>query len=383
MPDISDPDRQPLLLVYWGRNGINQLVAEAFDALSASARRPVVLCLSRQNVDWQRFAGLGDRLVTVNTFTSNLGASAFWRILRLRRAMTETVRSHGITDVVTLMPHVWSSAVSSAFVVGGAHYHTIIHDAKPHPGDGSGLALPLLLRDTRGADSVFALSEGVAADVLALGLVEQARLKVLFHPVIGRFPGAVLNAPKADEPWRLLFLGRIRAYKGLPLLTATISRLKDEGRRVHLSVMGQGSLGESDAPLRALGAEVVNRWLDESDITAALATHHAVILSHIEASQSGIAASALGAGVPIVATPVGGLIEQVHDGETGLLAESTEVEALAAAIRRLMDTPNLHDRLVKGSAATRTSLSPSKFANALLDALVESRAQAKSRNIST
>jgi glycosyltransferase involved in cell wall biosynthesis len=51
------------------------------------------------------------------------------------------------------------------------------------------------------------------------------------------------------------------------------------------------------------------------------------------------------AGVPVVATPVGGIRETVVDGETGLLVPPRDPAALAVAIRRLLDDPDLARRL--------------------------------------
>jgi glycosyltransferase involved in cell wall biosynthesis len=51
------------------------------------------------------------------------------------------------------------------------------------------------------------------------------------------------------------------------------------------------------------------------------------------------------AGVPVVATPVGGIRETVVDGETGLLVPSGDPAALASAICRLLDDPALASRL--------------------------------------
>ena len=52
---------------------------------------------------------------------------------------------------------------------------------------------------------------------------------------------------------------------------------------------------------------------------------------------------------PIVATPVGGTPELVTDGETGLLVPPRDPEALAEALRRVLDDPDLARRL--GEAA--------------------------------
>src|SRR5207247_11054153 len=54
---------------------------------------------------------------------------------------------------------------------------------------------------------------------------------------------------------------------------------------------------------------------------------------------------------PVVATPVGGTPEVVVDGETGLLVPPRDPRALADAIRRLLDDPDLAKRL--GDAGRR------------------------------
>ena len=58
---------------------------------------------------------------------------------------------------------------------------------------------------------------------------------------------------------------------------------------------------------------------------------------------------AMAHGRPVVATPVGGTPELVTDGETGLLVPPRDPEALAAALRRVLDDPDLARRL--GTAA--------------------------------
>jgi glycosyltransferase involved in cell wall biosynthesis len=60
---------------------------------------------------------------------------------------------------------------------------------------------------------------------------------------------------------------------------------------------------------------------------------------------------AMAAGVPVVATPVGGVGELVRDGETGLLVPPEDPEALAAALRRLLDEPETAQRLAEAARA--------------------------------
>jgi glycosyltransferase involved in cell wall biosynthesis len=90
--------------------------------------------------------------------------------------------------------------------------------------------------------------------------------------------------------------------------------VRDRGIAVELGVFGEGDLGSSAERLSVMGAEVINRWLTEAEISVLLPRFHVMVLSHVEASQSGAAAAALGAGLPVIATPVGGIIEQITDG---------------------------------------------------------------------
>lgn len=368
-------DHPKILLIYWGRRGLNAFVREIINALERRCDSDYLLSLSHHNSEFTSFGALHSKIVPADLFRSSIGALNAVRLYALRRSMASLVRERGITDVVTLMPHVWSFAVSSSFRNEGARYHTVIHDAVRHPGDGTSIVLPLLLRDTRMADTVLTLSEGVAAELKRRQLVDDSRLRVLFHPATSPAELAP-NAPSAGEPWRFLFLGRIMPYKGLPLFVDMISHLRAEGRAVEATVMGEGDLSSSEAALTALGAKIRNHWVSDAEIAGALREHHALVLSHVEASQSGVAAIALGAGLPVIATPVGGLAEQVHHGVTGLLAREASVSALAEVARELMDRPGLHAQLASGAAALCAKMSGDAFVDALLSAIAKRPNQA-------
>ena len=50
-------------------------------------------------------------------------------------------------------------------------------------------------------------------------------------------------------------------------------------------------------------------------------------------------------GLPVVATNVGGIADLVSDGETALLVPDNDDEAMAAAVLRLLTSPNLAEKL--------------------------------------
>jgi glycosyltransferase involved in cell wall biosynthesis len=99
-------------------------------------------------------------------------------------------------------------------------------------------------------------------------------------------------------------------------------------------VVGDGELraeleGAAGANVRLLGErDDVPELLASFDVFAFPSLFEGLCLAVIEAQA---------AGVPVVATPVGGIRETVVDGETGLLVPTRDPRALAAGIRRLLD----------------------------------------------
>ena len=83
--------------------------------------------------------------------------------------------------------------------------------------------------------------------------------------------------------------------------------------------------------------------------------------------KEGLCTSALdaqAAGVPVVASAVGGLVEAVADGETGLLVPPRDPAALASAMARLLRDRPLRDRM---AAAGRTRVRERFGVNAMVD----------------
>jgi Glycosyl transferases group 1/Glycosyltransferase Family 4 len=85
----------------------------------------------------------------------------------------------------------------------------------------------------------------------------------------------------------------------------------------------------------------------ERDLSQAAAF---VYITHSEGLGSAVLL-AMSAGIPVVASKVGGLPEVIRHGENGLLVDNT-AEAIAAALRELLDRPGLAQRL--GAAARQT-----------------------------
>lgn len=352
------------MFVYWGRRGaLSQFTLEAARVALADTRYKAFLSVSRQNECFEEFAALGPAVMPVDTFESDIGGiMQAWRIRRLRRRIVQRIKAEKIDAVIDLMPHVWSSFVAPAIKAAGARYIAVIHDAGTHPGDyRSFLAWWSLQRAARSADLILTLSGAVAGRIEANGIVPYNKILTLFHPDLDYSGRQLRQAPAPGKPIRLLFFGRIMRYKGLPMFLDAVELLRADGVPVEIGVFGEGQLGSSAARLQALGAEVVNRWLSAAEIGDVLRRYHAVVLSHTEASQSGVAATAFGAGLPVVATPVGGLIEQVRDGVNGVLAERADAQALKEAFVRLLGNPQLYRTVCKNLATRDAERSMATF----------------------
>ncbi|MFH1177890.1 MAG: glycosyltransferase [Acidobacteriota bacterium] len=167
-----------------------------------------------------------------------------------------------------------------------------------------------------------------------------------------------------------LCFGLIRPYKGVEVLLAAMRRLAADSPLV-LLLAGEpwGSLGAEMRRQLAdplLAARVIARleWIPEEEVGSWLGAADAMVLPYHAATGSAVAAQALGAGLPLVATRVGGLAEVVEDGVNGLLIPPGDATALALALGRLAD-PALRERLARGARAAASRWSWDSYAAAL------------------
>jgi glycosyltransferase involved in cell wall biosynthesis len=159
------------------------------------------------------------------------------------------------------------------------------------------------------------------------------------------FPPALLLAPTElppAPPYRLLFFGFVRAYKGLDVAIDALGQLVRRGRPVRLTIAG--GFWEPVEPWRqrivAAGlqnhVELRPRYVPDQEVPGLLATHHVVLAPYRTATQSAIVPLAHAAGRPVVASRVGGVGEQVTDGRNGVLVPPNDPAALAEGIEQVL-----------------------------------------------
>ncbi|BDG70904.1 glycosyltransferase family 4 protein [Roseomonas fluvialis] len=327
-----------LLLWYWGRRGAGgQLTLALARALARRDDVAVALSLSAQADLAPEIDALGLPTDRVRTYASAAGfVAGFLRVPGLARGLVRQARDLRADAVVSVMTHLWTPLVAPALPRAGLRFVPMVHDAEPHPGDAGAFWEWRLGRELDAAQSAIVFSDSVAQ-----GVHRRRPALPLHRLTLGALlPGSVPPAAAHRAGLRFVNLGRMRAYKGLDLLrdgwAAFVARHPD----ATLLVAGEGD-PEALAPgLSALpGVTVDARWLDEAEMASLIAAADAVVLPYREASQSGVAPVAHGLGVPVVATPVGGLAEQVRDGVDGLVARAVTAPALAAAMEALAADP--------------------------------------------
>lgn len=358
-----------VMFIFWGRRGsLTQFTLEVARAAIGHPKFSATISVSRQNESYQSFAALGESIYPVDTFSTGAGAlSHSWRVPILRNQLHRLIQDEGVDAIIELMPHIWSPLVMPVVRKAGARYCPVIHDARAHPGDYTAWATPVLGKTVRFADTVITLSNAVASQLVDSGLVAPNKVRTLFHPDLSYAPMQERRTPPPLGPFRLLFLGRIMAYKGLPLFLDMIEHLRGEGIAVDAGVYGDGSLGASAERIQRLGITLANRWLTDDEITMVLPQYDAMVLSYVEASQSGVAATAYGSGMPVIATPVGGLTQQVINGVTGVIAERVDAPALAAAAKRLL----MDDVFYRSACANIRRMREDRSVKRFVDQIVE------------
>lgn len=178
----------------------------------------------------------------------------------------------------------------------------------------------------------------------------------------------------------LLFFGFLRPYKGLDVLLDALELLED--REVHLTVAGE-AWSDSAATverLRRLEGKNVELHLDfVPDDTAAelFERADAVVLPYEAASGSAVVALAYDFDTPVIASRVGGLIDAVADGETGILFSPGDSDELASLLRGL--DRDRTARLAQGVARHKGSRGWAEFAESVADLAKTVAAQTRER----
>lgn len=159
------------------------------------------------------------------------------------------------------------------------------------------------------------------------------------------------------NPW-ILTVARLEPYKGVDTALKAVAQCRREGLEVGYLIVGSGKKRSLFVKLaKELGIADAVRFVGnvpDAELPAVFnaATAYVGVSRRDDGSRVegfGIAlAEASACGLPVIAGQSGGLAEAVQDGETGLVVNSGDTEAVAAAIKRLLGDQLLARRLGQG-----------------------------------
>jgi len=150
---------------------------------------------------------------------------------------------------------------------------------------------------------------------------------------------------------RLLFVGRLVAHKNLECLLRAFSRVVERLPHTNLDVVGDGPLRTAlEAQVQQLG--IVNRVHfhgERNDVVSFLANSDIFVIASHREGLSNAVMEAMGAGLPVVASNVGGNPELVVHECTGMLFPPDDHESLAQMLLELLENSEKRQRLAKES----------------------------------
>jgi glycogen synthase len=219
---------------------------------------------------------------------------------------------------------------------------------------GSGYLLSSWIEKTavEAADRVIAVSAQMRDDILAHFGVDPAKVVVIHNGIDPeRFrraeSRAALDRYGVSEPY-VLFVGRVTDQKGIFHLLEAAAALP-AGVQVVLCASAPDTPEIEERLRRALPARPNVIWIGEMvpvETVVELYSHAAVFACPSVYEPFGlINLEAMACETPVVASAVGGIVEVVEDGKTGLLVPPGRPDALAAALRRVLDNAELGQRM--------------------------------------
>jgi glycosyltransferase involved in cell wall biosynthesis len=346
--------KQNLLIWYWGRRGGGaHYCLEVARELSRRGEFNVHLSISRNCDLYAELKALHLPGLDVDTYC-DVGSAlmALSRVPQIRRSFENYLEEHDIDLVLCTMQHLWNPFMLPAIRRAGSRYVVTIHDATLHPGERFFPYQWWLDWEIQQADGYVVLSDHVGSVLRARHRATSDRITVAPSGPFSQFADTrhcCIQEVDRCAPRRLLFFGRIVAYKGLDLLLDAYGRLKQTHPDLSLAIHGDGDLAPYRAAIDALADVTVdNRYIPEDELPGILERSDLIVLPYREASQSGVMVLAEAAGLPVVGTPTGALVEQIVPGVNGLIADAVDGKALANSIGRFLDDPDLYQRCILG-----------------------------------
>lgn len=311
----------------------------------------------------RRLTQAGVRWVLLPTLTREINPlkdlAALWRLVALFR-LERPVIVHTHTSKAGVLGRLAAWLAAVPVVIHTPHGHIFY-------GHFGRLASRLFLRIeqilARGTTGLIALTEAERDEHLACRVGKAEQFSVVPSGIdLNRFRAAASGGTRIrpsgfDCPPDAVVIGSVgwlTEVKGHRFLIEAFARLKPAHPNLHLVIVGSGGLREAYLALadRAGGADALHLLGDRQDVPDCLAGMDLFVLPSLNEGMGRALIEAMAAGLPVVASKVGGVPAIVEDRRTGLLVPAGDAGALASALEELVQKPAWAKEL--GAAASRS-----------------------------
>jgi glycosyltransferase involved in cell wall biosynthesis len=285
---------------------------------------------------------------------------------RLMFAMARAVRRAMRTGRVDLVhAHWWVPAGVSAWLASmdrGPSYLVTLHGTDVAILERSGMARALARRVLQGAAAVTAVSSFLAERAAAVASLDPEAMLVQPMPA----DLVRLSRPSAGGGG-VITVGRLVAQKRVDLVLEAVARLKEHGKQVPLTIVGDGPLrGALEEHAERLGILATTRFAGEvepKELARAIGDADVFAFPAVGEGLGLAAAEALILGIPVVAMRAGGGVTDIVPTEgAGRLVEAGDAGAMAQAIGELLDNPAARTLATEVGASLKERLDPLRVA---------------------
>lgn len=256
-------------------------------------------------------------------------------VIAMRRALRSWLRL-GAPDV--LHTHNVSPLVAAALAAPRHPDFRLVH-TKHGRARAPNLRGRLLTRWAAGrADAIVAVSRDAAERAVNREHFPADRVRLIYNGI-----DAEAVIPRTGQ-WsrRLVLAARLEPIKRIEVLLRAMAILRRADPQVTLTIVGDGSarpaLERLAEELGLAGSTRFTGWRE--DVASELRSADCFVLPSRSEGLSMTLLEAMATGLPVVATRVGGNPEVVEEGVTGLLVPHSDPEALARALREVIEDPS-------------------------------------------
>lgn len=328
-----------VVINYVGRKGGGPLDAyEMAKALVEKGEKviPIISSYIDNRKMWDSIAF--EKIIEIDTYNSNiefLYKTIFFDWI-IGRKIKKEISKYRVKASYSPMITFWTNKINK--IVNARKTITVCHDPIPHSGQNP--LYTIFDRNQYSADIIVVHTKKFLEQT-------QKRWKKVVYIPLGRHNiyKTIKNKKKCisynSNTINFLFFGRIEKYKGVDVLIKAFSQLQEKYSNITLTIVGSGKFTEYERSFDALtNKTLINRFVEDREVESIFTGENIIsVCPYKDATQSGVVMVSYDYGIPVIASNVGGLDEQIIDGKTGFLINPNDVDELVYAMEKfILDT---------------------------------------------